>query len=721
MKKATVISFILFFAFIFLISLYHYSLNYKSAVRSIPSQYSYSIEVNAPEPEIVYAMMTVAQDDKISVVRQINYRDENQKSVTKDYIYAIEKYEKALDIVSGRMLAQTDMGSKYFLSTETTGSDEQIGIVYHFGNSIAYYMYPLSALPTQYDTRGVYNISVVDEEGAKCFLEHLLEHLDEVYGLTLDSSEFILRNSITNNYNTSISKEVLSIVNIALYCILALIVIFSCIFFTKEISVLKMNGYSNLRIVNKTIMSSLMSATLCSLAVSIIMMLLLDRGKYKLLLGVLPKMVYAGVISLFLAFAIYYCYVCITKEALGVKGKSPIKIVSIANLAFYVTLSVICIGVIGTVGDNLIKVEKKTESLSVWQRVQNYGVFFPASSGFEQSAIRNGEYPLDVPSYEFFKYVNLSENGIYAAALPFTEENSQYNTDILSRIFTINANYLELFPIVTADGNRVTVEQSEEKTIFLVPEKYRDQENELTTVLKIDRTNFHDDLHVGLYCYDERPQSKEIEIIFVADQQEYFSINPDVGINNNNMITDAIVLVLTDGNCLVPDINLFGSNPSLYIPLGDRSTSDKQMELLDELKELSLEDNFPYFVQSNTLVLQQIDELRSQTYALFAVLSIVIAMMLLNIIQAIVTLFRLNEYRCFTLMSLGRPKVETLRNILIPIAFAQVAIVGLSLILNGGKNWISLIIVQILEICFAIAIVLLSERKNILNVLKKGV
>ena len=139
------------------------------------------------------------------------------------------------------------------------------------------------------------------------------------------------------------------------------------------------------------------------------------------------------------------------------------------------------------------------------------------------------------------------------------------------------------------------------------------------------------------------------------------------------------------------------------------------------LKANSLEDNFPYFVQSNTLVFQQIDELRSQTYALLAVLLIVIAVMLLNIVQGIVSLFRLNEYRCFILMSLGRPKPETLRCILVPIALAQIVIVGASLLLYGGKNGLSLVIVLTFEISFAIAIALLNEKKNILNVLKKGV
>lgn len=139
MKKAAAASFALFFSAIFLISLYQYSSNYKATVRSIPSQYRYSIEVNAPEPEIIDAMIAIAQVDEVSIVRQVNYRDENNVSVTKDFFYNIEKYEKRLELVSGRMLTQTDVKSTHFVSTENTGSSEQVGELYHFGKSISYY------------------------------------------------------------------------------------------------------------------------------------------------------------------------------------------------------------------------------------------------------------------------------------------------------------------------------------------------------------------------------------------------------------------------------------------------------------------------------------------------------------------------------------------------------------------------------------------------------
>lgn len=104
-------------------------------------------------------------------------------------------------------------------------------------------MLPLSTLSEQYDTKGVYNISAVDEEKAEDFLNHLLEHLDTEYNLNFDSSKFILRNTTMNSSSANMFENVLSIVKIAVYCLLVLMVLFSCIFFTKEISVLKINGY----------------------------------------------------------------------------------------------------------------------------------------------------------------------------------------------------------------------------------------------------------------------------------------------------------------------------------------------------------------------------------------------------------------------------------------------------------------------------------------------
>lgn len=82
--------------------------------------------------------------------------------------------------------------------------------------------------------------------------------------------------------------------------------------------------------------------------------------------------------------------------------------VVVINLLCYILTSVICVAILNAAITNINIVNKRTNNLSVWASIQDYGVFFPVSSGNDQDAIRRGEYPLDIPGYEFFKYANLT-------------------------------------------------------------------------------------------------------------------------------------------------------------------------------------------------------------------------------------------------------------------------------------------------------------------------
>lgn len=94
---------------------------------------------------------------------------------------------------------------------------------------------------------------------------------------------------------------------------------------------------------------------------------------------------------------------------------------------------------------------------------------------------------------------------------------------------------------------------------------------------------------------------------------------------------------------------------------------------------------------------------------------------IMTVSQAIISLFRINEYKCFILLSLGRPRAERWRGIVLPLVVAQVLIFIVCYAITGKQGLKAHLTLQATEIAFSIAVIVISEKKNIINVLKKGV
>lgn len=724
MKKVVSFATVAVFVMLTITTIIEYSNKEISQLRSIPSQFRYVINVNSYDVEVLDALCSVANDKGVDIVRQVNSFDyNNNKSVVEEYVFTTSIYGKNCEVIEGRMLGSSDMDYlQTFVSTSQTKEKNQIGTIYGFNKSTVFYIRPLKALPQNYEIKGAYNICVSSQSDAEVFVAEVSEYLRHEYNIPFETEQY------TININSSFQMDeddnlsnVLLYVKVAALCTLFLIFAFSCVFLGKEIAVLKTTGYSTAESVFRAALCSLAGSVLLSFLISTIILLIADSLQTYLIVSTLPTIIICGIIELLIATITYMGYAARIKLTQTMKGQAPVRTVVVINLLCYILTSVICVAILNAAMTNISIVNKRTNNLSVWASIQDYGVFFPVSSGNDQDAIRRGEYPLDIPGYEFFKYANANEGAIYAASLLFTEQNDQLNADILNRIFVVNANYLLKFPVKDLNGNSVHIDEFEEKTVYLVQNKYRQREAELISVLSSDREAFHDSLHVGLYGCEERPSARELKIIYIADDQEFFSINPDVAPDKHNYINDAIVQVLTANNCLVPDINLFGGRPYLFIPLNGLAPADRKATLMEEINKNSLDDNLPSFVIPNTLIRQELDDLRVQTRALFAVMGIFAFLTIMTVSQAIISLFRINEYKCFILLSLGRPRAERWRGIVLPLVVAQVLIFIVCYAITGKQGLKAHLTLQATEIAFSIAVIVISEKKNIINVLKKGV
>lgn len=136
-------------------------------------------------------------------------------------------------------------------------------------------------------------------------------------------------------------------------------------------------------------------------------------------------------------------------------------------------------------------------------------------------------------------------------------------------------------------------------------------------------------------------------MIWIKNNQEIFSFNPDVYKSNHNKIKDEIIEVMTENNSLVGerDTILGGANDPLKIKLVKRDAGLTYKTLEPELKRLGLDDNLRYLVTVDQYILKDIYDMRQTIKMLFMVTSGLIVGILFLVTQNIIVYFNKNQQK----------------------------------------------------------------------------
>lgn len=125
------------------------------------------------------------------------------------------------------------------------------------------------------------------------------------------------------------------------------------------------------------------------------------------------------------------------------------------------------------------------------------------------------------------------------------------NIDPNGKSITVSVSYFKVNPIETVNGTPIEscLKEDENTLNILVPVKYKDREEEIIALYK--SFFFFQKISVGnIYNEDAgRPLNSILEsdlnvnIIYVNDDQNYFTFNPTVVKENNNLIVDPMVII----------------------------------------------------------------------------------------------------------------------------------------------------------------------------------
>lgn len=153
---------------------------------------------------------------------------------------------------------------------------------------------------------------------------------------------------------------------------------------------------------------------------------------------------------------------------------------------------------------------------------------------------------------EAYNYQSIDEEGT-----PLYEQNTlKYPVEISpnGQSMRVSKNYFKYNPIDTADGSDL-VEQFiyDDLTLnILVPEKYKDMKEQIIEAYlenfyfeKVIATNDYNEMAGIDATLDISKDDLKINIIYVKDNQEYFTFRSDCAVLTDNVITDPIVQIYT--------------------------------------------------------------------------------------------------------------------------------------------------------------------------------
>ncbi|MGH3748130.1 MAG: hypothetical protein ACRDT8_12095 [Micromonosporaceae bacterium] len=393
------------------------------------------------------------------------------------------------------------------------------------------------------------------------------------------------------------------------------------------------------------------------------------------------------------------------------------------------------------------ELEKQRALSAAWADTKDFAVFYPRLVGDDP---QSGDKNMDIAVARDL-YPVLDEAGAlfidarnYKPGVP-----SAGPVELPVLPIRVNLNYLERYPILDDSGAPIKVNREEQAWVVAVPEQFKSQEAAIKAYFQNTRTGgqgFQGAVQ-GQEDFLGEPVPEElvdqnIRIIWTASGQEVFSFNSDVDPDGGHMIIDPIVEIMTPANSMTVDRlnSITGDmNTALKVRV-DGDPAATLRELTPLLTEVHLDDNFPYLVTGQEVIIGEVAKIRSSIAWLAAfALAALLVMLAFSATLVATTSDRLR--RKLTVLRLhGFGFMRTYRELLVIVGVAwlcQLLLAGVIVVLmevigSGGtpntgvdpfsqapKLLTILSASYLIEALFVVATANIIERRNAVTRLKE--
>ncbi len=689
-------------------------------------------------PEVIYpSLEETAKITKSNLYRtNVQYSKKQNPKIYKYLFLTKETYLwDLISLKAGRPLTiKETQGLKTFLSSIETTSNAQKGLINTFGNNYEVFVYPFDQIKQSLPAYGTYNVELPPEINIEQFLVILTETIQN----QLKTNSGITSQDITpdlfeySNTKTNIKKQdyLEYIIQIILYMILAIIFVYYIFSQTYKIGILKLHGFSTIciwyNIVGKFIINVLLFVCFSVIFAASVIACIYDSKLF--LISVLTNQIFVIFILMILTIITFLIIKNIPLSQ-TLKKKNLKQIVLFVSLIIKLGVSIIIIIMGIVVTTNVKELYSKEETIGEWGESSDFGMFYPFYIDKDTSS--EDAFLIDAQINKSLYPVLNQLGSIYINARSYETVALQNGVSGI-RYISVNPNYLQLFPVYDATNNQISVEESDERFLIIVPEQYKLYENKIRIFFKEEkewRIEIDEDVY-HLEVSEELKQNK-VSIIWAKQGQSVFSFNPEVYPEKGNMIEDPIIHVITEKNSLAVERESIlggGVTDPLKVKLINKDYRQTYQLLHPILKKFNLEQNLKYLVTINEIMQEEIIELKKEiSRNLFLIISLfIVELLLLLQSQSIIFENKKRKYILRRILGFGFFRAYDSCFIYVISAWflqtvgAEAVLKYIYISTSFVIIFLMSIILLIMEICMSGCILLHLEKKDKISIIKEG-
>lgn len=192
-------------------------------------------------------------------------------------------YFNDIELLNGRFLSNLDTESKnFYISSQKSKNKNQIGQLKIFGSTSKITIKPLKQSFDYLPVSGTYYVETTGTYSFKDFLKGFVNEINKKFDSSFEVSDFLQSGEVNDSYS-GVSTSSLEQYNYLVLLVTLFLLIYYIVNESKTIGVLKLNGYSNLRIWFQ-IVGKLLILTFCfSLLLSILCTIFLPESTFSFL------------------------------------------------------------------------------------------------------------------------------------------------------------------------------------------------------------------------------------------------------------------------------------------------------------------------------------------------------------------------------------------------------------------------------------------------------
>lgn len=417
------------------------------------------------------------------------------------------------------------------------------------------------------------------------------------------------------------------------------------------------------------------------------------------------------------------------------KNKNPIKAITLINSVFKVVLSITILIIINNLYMEYQSLKNKYEySFENWEKVEGYAVIPSVSTRTEYNYNPvNKENQLK--QKEIYFYFN--ERGAVLADFSLYTPKDEINRRLLKDEYkinsiTVNPNYLKENSVLDTNEKRIYIDENETEYILLVPESYHQYEKELLEYHEFQKNSRaksskhtqkdNPDPH-ELISYKEPSilPDQNIKIIWTKTNQKMFSYKLDVNPQENNVVKDPIIRVITESNGDLFDFTkVFDGNEPIKIKFDD---SEDGSDYIKSVLANYYDPNYFRFPVTNlfTMVEDQIHEFKLKILYNSAIIAVLFGIIFMIILQNVLNYFKQHRVELAIQKFHGFRKIDKYGGYFIAIIIHWLLVLLISIPIT--RNVFSVLVVSILLITeYIISFLALNriERVKVLQITKGG-